>query len=222
MISVYSIVAKTDRFIKLQADSLRNLRDPYVYTVVNNDRGAEGSRIHRTCQQLEIRCINAGHVMNKTNPSFFHAHGLNAAWKDSRGTVLMLDMDIILTKPFSVYETLGRFPVAGVEQIRGDLYYPWPGLLMADKSMLPGCDGIDFDPLTDAYDTGGSLGIYLANKNLAFYRLNEDRVMHTSVDGMFCCRIADAWLHYQNATDWARLGKKFHDIKWQWFKELIK
>ena len=220
MITIYSIVARTMKFIEQQQGSLRRLADQHELVVVNNDHGAARANITACCRVLGIKCLEVPGP-SPSDYSFAHGWGLNYAWRRARGVAALIDMDVFLLKPYSIPHKLRQRPVAGIEQIRGEIRYPWPGLVFFDKDRLPLSSSVNWNPWQGRYDTGGGMGEHLKARGLDFAGLSEEYVKHPDDADMNCSLIDGAWLHYRDGSDWTGKGPDYHARKLAWVKGMF-
>lgn len=171
---VITAVVNNPSFICIQHETLRRyMKIPYEFIVFNDAKafsdysnfGDAGIRdaISRTCALRGITCVELenDHHRMRTSASDRTADSMNAMFAYMRCHIdkyLILDSDMFLIDDFHGYDTMYAF----VRQTRGDLVYPWNGLVYMDMSKLSDADLVNWN--CGAADTGGAMANWLGRR----------------------------------------------------------
>lgn len=177
-------------FIELQHRLFKKfLKDDYEFWVISDANTPEMQRkIMATCRKLGIHCVNVPQKIhnrpylprkpgdNFNNPNVRHCNASQWAWdhffSKHNGSVMLIDSDMFLIRPFSIENTLAGKHLAGimwgtVDPITDKPYdYLWLALILFNNSILPHKEKICFNcgmlPNTQAVcDSGGWTHLYL-------------------------------------------------------------
>lgn len=139
MIKFYSIYYSNSELLQYQFLSLKkNLQDNFEYIVINNSQNDPNPFPEvKTFKVLNARFDDAG---------LSHQHALNWALQtfiqDDKDVSVIIDSDIFLVKPLSIYTLLTNATyldqhLAGIKQGIQNIQYLWPGLLVLNRPKLP-------------------------------------------------------------------------------------
>ena len=229
------------KFITLQHRSLKRfIANEFEYVVFNTseDHGAR-TNIERRCAELGIPHIHA-----KRDISFgSHASALKHSWQDFRGGcdyLLMLDFDMLLTKPFNAEDFLKDHDIAGLGQSRGyvpggeNVFYLWPGFLLWNMKTIPDQDKVNLDGgYVDgvSVDTGGMLcyylrehpGVKIKSTGQCKFTQPEDAAaaLPPGYDPDYGYEmLCNCFLHFRDGSNWNHRTQDYHDRKFAFFEKV--
>lgn len=149
-------------FIELQLNSIKKYVKDFTYTVFDN---CPDDAVENECKRLGVKCVPI--KIFSADPSWCVGISLNKMWnilKYSTGTLVYLDSDMFLIGELPSME---NHDFAFVPQKKGDIYYPWTGLMMFNMETLPYPHelkwNVDYN-VKDA-DVGGLNHYYLRENN---------------------------------------------------------
>ncbi len=112
----------------------KNLRDNFVFTVVDNSQGdLVAQAVEGVCKNYSVGYIRLSkNPYSGTFPSWSHGLALNWVYKNfllprKAKYFGFLDHDIFPVKSTSVLENLQKSPIYGSIQRRGSVWWMWPG-----------------------------------------------------------------------------------------------
>ena len=141
---------------------------------------------------------------NLTNPTESHSWALNFAKQNisiNYDYTLYLDHDCIPIVPFSVFQTLNNYNVAGLPQVNNNINYFWPGCFMVSKSVNT---DFNFDFSHELkLDTGGGTRILFENENCIYFS-EKHLPINNQITGYytFYSFINDTFIHFINTSNW--------------------
>jgi hypothetical protein len=145
---------------------------PKLLERVCEENGAEYRRVPQLRHLARRQQFPATTHPWGAGPSLRTADSLQFAWSNlgttSQSALVVLDSDMIPIKPASATSFLAGAGIAFLPQSRptsqGPVEYPWPGILVVDRSSVPDWTTMSWDCATVggvALDTGGALWPWL-------------------------------------------------------------
>lgn len=119
-------------FIELQLNSIKKFHKDFTYTVFDN---AHDDSIKDECERLGVKCIPIK-ILGQ-DPSVVVGNSLNKMWsylQELTGVVVYLDSDMFLVGELP---NMTDYDFAFVPQVRGEITYPWTGLMLFNMDTLP-------------------------------------------------------------------------------------
>lgn len=237
MTAVYTVAFNRPDMIGLQLRSLqRFLREPFSYTVLDNAADPEMDRaIERSCAELGAACVPVPH-RSQRNANVSHAWALQWAWVHHllpirQGTAVLLDSDVFALAPLSFVDLVGDHHLVALEQRRGAVVYPWPGIVALNMERIPRRELISFMCSTnmrgERVDVGGSLCEW--TDNVAEYedgQVDWRRLTVSAFEGPegyeeeFGFELYESsLLHYHAASNWDR--RTHHERKTAYLRRCL-
>lgn len=196
----YSVVYDRTDLMELQLKCLRKFCSGIQELVIVNN-GPDFDSISKESYRLGLRCFN--HTRLYYNPSNHHAGALNHIWQNearhSADQSLFLDMDIFPVRNTSPELLLEGCTLSGVVQIKGDVRYPWPGMLSVAPNP-PAPTLLKFD-CGEGMDSGGGLARYMRETGATCNWIPE---VQCEPGGIFTNIIARDWAHFRDVSNWQR------------------
>lgn len=160
-ISTITLAFNRPDFIELQYNSLKKWVKDFTYTVFDN---APDNSIKDECDRLGIECVPI--KIFSADPSFCVGVSLDKMWKtlqNRRGGLMYVDSDMFL---IGALPKLKNYDMAFVPQVRGDIIYPWTGLMYFDMDTLPHPEELKWhvDYSLKNTDVGGLNHFYLKER----------------------------------------------------------
>ncbi|HTW98635.1 MAG TPA: hypothetical protein VMD59_07655 [Acidimicrobiales bacterium] len=220
--AVYTVAYNRPDLIELQLASLRRLlREPFTYTVLNNAPDGEmDGEIVLSCAEAGVACVPVPE-RSQRSANVSHAWALQWAWVHHvlpirQGVAVFLDHDVFLVAPFSFVDLVSGHHLAALEQRRGQVVYPWPGIIALDMERIPRRELMSFlcNPHLrgERVDVGGNLSEWI--DNVAGYedgRVDWYRLATSTLEGPegyeedFGFELYEgSLLHYHAASNWDR------------------
>lgn len=152
MIEIYSINYNRPDLIGYQYDSIiKFVQNDYEFIIIDNSTVDEiKSEIQSKCQTLGLKYIDAE---NKTNyEAFTHgqarAYGLSQfvseAKKSKFSELLLIDQDVFFCSDFKyLRESLSKYALGGVKQVRESLEFIHAGILYINKELFDGLETLN-------------------------------------------------------------------------------
>ncbi len=161
-------------FIELHVKTFKHfLKDDYEYVVFNDAPNAKmKSQIEQTCQIHKVRCFRVpNHKPNRQDPGSRHMDGIKFSFEavgfDHDHTLVMIDADMFLVRPFSIVNCLKDHDFVGIRQHRKAkdkmILYAAPSLAFMNMNTLPSKKSINFEGgyvEGAAVDVGGHMYYY--------------------------------------------------------------
>jgi hypothetical protein len=202
MLHIQTAVVNNPTFIELQHTTLKHFVDgSYDFTVFNDAKdwpdfsnfndGSVRRAIQRTCERLNIPCINLHNEHHKMQQSASHrtADSNNAMLEIQKRTqekYLVLDSDMFPIAPFKTNKYTG-FDVAYVPQTRSNdaktLTYIWNGIYYFDMAKVSPKEKLSWamDNIDGVWtDTGGAMYYFLEESKNNFYKIQHRSSCHWS------------------------------------------
>lgn len=231
---IYVLVNNRPDFIYPQYESLKRFcRNRFSLIILNNASNVLSRyKIRRACKILKLPCVE---VPFDKYPNANIACGSPLQWAYERliypscGINVVLDSDMFLINPINFEEYVNGYEIAGVSQVRGDVKYPWNGILVFNNprspeliNLLPG--NINSNPV----DVGGLLYYWMTkikpriryikhsshikqdNSNLAELPISILKEYQDEFNFEIYDRI---FLHYSRGSNWKREGYSYHRQK---------
>lgn len=205
------------RFLQKQLELFRKFMPVEFDFIVgdNSTIGVESEGMRRMCVDAGVQYVKLDHS-NEYNPSVHHAKAINTiiSRMPKCDQVLLVDHDVFPFKPIRIFDDYQHYDFAGVKQIRGDVVYLAPCLLLINNfsahkkemNMLP----------VPGLDTGGSMSELLLKSKVKYIsemeateELNE--IDYSILDGNF--------MHFVKGSGWDNNPNHKERIEWL-FNEL--
>lgn len=244
-------------FIELQHKTFKKfLKDDYEFVVFNDaDRNPSmHNQITSMCNKLNLRCITIPQALHD-KPYLYSPHGSNTNSRcaivvqysldilgfDHNDVVAIIDSDMFLIKPFSIKEFLGKYDIAGVDQVRGPVHYLWNGIVFFNMNTIPEKKSMNWNygsVENQATDVGGYTYYYFKKhpevriKNIEFlYMFHEPAISHLKQRDLDAHEIQflredpygaqfyldlennPAFLHYRAGSNWTGMPQDYHAKK---------
>ena len=199
---IYSIHYNKPEYINIQYDSfIKNIKFNYEYAILDNSIDIDIKNLIKIkCKELKIEYIDCCNNIQSVD-SLSHQNALSKLVDivNINETFMLLDHDVFvineLTEDFFL-----NYDLTYVNQTRGRIEYPWPGLIIFNK--LKNKNKLSFNSgLIDGYscDTGGAMYYYLKNNNLSVRKLdtkyiNKGEELIATHENIF--------LHLISGSDW--------------------
>lgn len=210
-------------FIELQLSSLKKWATNFNYTVYDN---CPDDAVKDECERLGIKCVPI--KIFGEDASWIVGLSLNKMWETLQyefGTLVYLDSDMFLIGELPSMED---HDFAFVPQVRGEITYPWTGLMMFNMETLPHSEELKWQvdySLKDT-DVGGLNHFYLKERNpnvleLEMWTLTREGCSFNGADcvckpehkemekiplprpfDVFKCNGKDFVLHYKSASNY--------------------
>lgn len=119
-------------FIELQLNSLKKWVKDFNYTVFDN---CPDDAVKDECERLGIKCIPI--KLFSEDASWVCGLSLNKMWEilqEWKGILMFIDPDMFLVDELP---DIKGYDFAFVPQVRGDIRYPWTGLMIFNMDTLP-------------------------------------------------------------------------------------
>jgi len=133
-------------------------KDDYDLIVVNNSDHIKNSEIIEN-RAKTLNCIYLKTRASTSADSNSHAFACNVCYnklQDDYSIFCFLDHDNFPLKPFSPKELLNGKTIAGLEQVKGEIKYFWPGCVMWDNNKVDH-SLVDFSVSSEfGLDSGGN------------------------------------------------------------------
>lgn len=213
---IYSIHYNKPEYIDIQYNSFKkNIKFNYEFIILDNSIDIEIKKnIKIKCEQLDIKyidCINNIRLMDSTS----HQNALSKLVDiiEINETFMLLDHDIFIINELTE-DFFSNYDLLFVNQTRGNVDYPWPGLMIFNK--LKNKDKLSFNSgLINGYncDTGGAMYYFLKNNNLKIKKL-DTKYLNNSKELMQTHE--NIFLHLISGSDWNKdydLESKLDKIK---------
>lgn len=208
---IYSIHYNKPEYIHLQKKSLEaKCKIVFEFIIVNNSSDDRNKKeINSEAQRLGIRTIDSQNS-TRSNPSVSHNNAFKYILNDMNNgeVVMILDHDIFLINTLDI-EYFDKYDLVMLPQKRGNVEYPWPGMIIFNK--VRNKDQISFDPgviENEMCDTGGNMYYYIRNNNLNIRRANEN---HIGDKGNVMSNIDDLFIHVISGSGW----NPDHNLDWK-------
>lgn len=190
---VYTVAFNRPDLIGLQYRSLSSfVREPLTYRVLNNAPNPEmDEEIRQACATFGVASISVPQ-RSQRNANVSHAWAVQWAWIHhllpiTEGVAVILDCDVFAVAPVSFVDLLGDRHLVGLEQRRGDVVYPWVGIIALNMERIPRRELINF----------------MCSPNM--------RDEHVDVGGSLCEWIDNVAEYEDGAVDWRRLRTSAFD-----------
>lgn len=171
-------------FLDVQLQLLkRNVPNTWIYVVETSDG--------EQCKNIALsNGVSYVHLRTGYNDySYCHAAALNFAWATLRkryDLVGFIDHDCFPIEPYTPSAALSTADFLSLNQVRGNVTYPWPGCLFIRSTV----EGIDFLP-TVGLDTGGRIAEVYKN------------ISPMDMDYQHGGELIDwAWFHIGKGSNW--------------------
>ncbi len=160
------------------------LKEDYELVVFNDASNDDMRRsIESTCKKLAVKCYRVPQEMHKhlNSPGHRHMDGIRYAFQtvgfQHDGPLMLIDGDMFLIKPLSVFEFLDGYDIMGVEQVRENarlrVSHFSPALIFINMKTAPNIRTINFDGnyVEDVMvDVAGQTYYYIKNNPTLRYR----------------------------------------------------
>ena len=196
MVYIHTVAVNNPKFIELQYLTLKKfVKNDFEFVVYNDakswndltnfnnfDKQYTKNEITKTCESLNIKCIdipNLHHSTYRFDPSDRNANSINFIYKDLltiNKPSLFIDSDMFIINDIDILEKYKNYNLAVVPQYRQmpicinnissvlDVKYFWTGLYYFDMPNMKNKNLMDFNKIPHT-DTGGATYDYLMNND---------------------------------------------------------
>jgi len=220
MIEIFIFTFNRPDLLEIQVDCLKKFMvNEFRLNIIHDTRTFEYSqdfidiceKLRNKYEDLEVR-FHQHYSRERLSSSQYHARVLQWVTDklvtfESAEICLFLDHDIFLVEEFNLIEELEDYDIMGLQQVRLDVKYVWPGLVAFRPSS---CTEIDWN-CGENLDTGGGTSKLLKNSNIRYknYKVEyPDSYKEWSLKDLnitFGYNFElhnEKFIHYRNACNW--------------------
>lgn len=199
---IYSIHYNKPEYIELQFNTLEKFVNfSYEFIIVDNSINPDiKNQIIETTNKLKLRCLDCKNNISGMS-SISHQNSFNYIFSnvEEGDTIMIIDHDLFIINQFNT-EYYADYDMVILPQVRGDITYPWPGMIIfnkvINKSQISFKSGfIEGEPC----DTGGNLYYYIKNNNLKIKNVSET---YFNDGKLLSSNLDDIFLHLISGSNW--------------------